>query len=134
MTQDMVLNIESTDTPDTQESFTLTGLQLANQYWVCYRAVSDGGVNEASDSVLFYLQGKVNVPMGQSSDVCILDMDFLVAAGAFLDLGKKKLGLVTGQMKLLTVAGGMFGSEESRHAHEEDRELFWPFHSSMPVD
>ncbi|KAL6481717.1 hypothetical protein MHYP_G00097970 [Metynnis hypsauchen] len=57
---------ESTDTPDTEETFTLTGLQLANQYCIRYRAVSDVGVSEASDSVLFSFQGKVNVSMGQS--------------------------------------------------------------------
>ncbi|KAL7852457.1 hypothetical protein SRHO_G00182420 [Serrasalmus rhombeus] len=49
---------EFTDTPDAQETFTLSGLQFANQYWVRYRAVSDVGVSEASDSVLFSLQGK----------------------------------------------------------------------------
>ncbi|KAL7845575.1 hypothetical protein AOLI_G00237670 [Acnodon oligacanthus] len=49
---------ECTETADAQETFTLTGLQLANQYWVRYRAVSDVGVSEASDSVLFSLQGK----------------------------------------------------------------------------
>ncbi|KAL7852476.1 hypothetical protein SRHO_G00182610 [Serrasalmus rhombeus] len=51
-----------------------------------------------------------------------------------LDLGKEKLGLVTGQVNLLAVAGDMVGSEESRSAQEEDREFFWPFHSSMAVD
>ncbi|KAL7852481.1 hypothetical protein SRHO_G00182660 [Serrasalmus rhombeus] len=49
---------EFTDTPDAQETFTLPGLQLANQYWVRYRAVSDVGVSEASDPVLFSLQAK----------------------------------------------------------------------------
>ncbi|XP_036420741.1 verrucotoxin subunit beta-like [Colossoma macropomum] len=51
---------EFTDTPDAQETFTLTGLQLANQYRVRYRAVSDVGVSEASDSVLFSVQCKVS--------------------------------------------------------------------------
>uniref|UniRef100_A0A3B4BZV5 Fibronectin type-III domain-containing protein n=1 Tax=Pygocentrus nattereri TaxID=42514 RepID=A0A3B4BZV5_PYGNA len=51
---------EFTDTPDAQETFTLPGLQLANQYWVRYRAVSDVGVSEASDSVPFSLQDKVS--------------------------------------------------------------------------
>ncbi|XP_066511696.1 verrucotoxin subunit beta-like [Hoplias malabaricus] len=55
-----------TDTPDAGETFTLTGLQPANQYWVRYRVVSDVGVSEASDSVLFSIQGKINVPVGQS--------------------------------------------------------------------
>ena len=49
-----------------QETFTLTGLQLANQYWVRSRAVSVVGVSKASDSVLFTLQGKVNVPVDLS--------------------------------------------------------------------
>ncbi|XP_072513012.1 verrucotoxin subunit beta-like [Salminus brasiliensis] len=45
------------DTPDAQESFTLTGLELARQHWVRYRAVSDVGVSEASDAVPFSLRG-----------------------------------------------------------------------------
>ncbi|XP_017576081.1 stonustoxin subunit beta-like [Pygocentrus nattereri] len=49
---------ETIDTPDTKETFTLTGLQLANQCWVRYRAVSDVGVSEVSESVQFSLQGK----------------------------------------------------------------------------
>ncbi|XP_036420761.1 verrucotoxin subunit beta-like [Colossoma macropomum] len=57
---------ETIDTPDAQETFTLTGLQLANQYWVRYRVVSDVGVSEASESVQFSLQGKVTVPVGKS--------------------------------------------------------------------
>ncbi|XP_036416241.1 stonustoxin subunit beta-like [Colossoma macropomum] len=57
---------ETIDTPDAQETFALTGLQLANQYWVRYRAVSDVGVSEASESVQFSLQGKVIVPVGKS--------------------------------------------------------------------
>ncbi|KAL7852415.1 hypothetical protein SRHO_G00182000 [Serrasalmus rhombeus] len=56
---------ETIDTPDTKESFTLTGLQLANQCWVRYRAVSDVGVSEVSESVQFSLQGKVTVPVGK---------------------------------------------------------------------
>ncbi|KAL7845523.1 hypothetical protein AOLI_G00237150 [Acnodon oligacanthus] len=57
---------ETIDTPDTKETFTLTGLQLANQYWVRYRAISDVGVSEVSESVQFSLQGKVTVPVGKS--------------------------------------------------------------------
>ncbi|KAL6481770.1 hypothetical protein MHYP_G00098500 [Metynnis hypsauchen] len=56
---------ETIDTPDTKETFTLTGLQLANQYWVQYRAVSDVGGSEASEPVQFSLQGKVTVPVGK---------------------------------------------------------------------
>ncbi|XP_066517163.1 cytolytic toxin-alpha-like [Hoplias malabaricus] len=57
---------ETTDTPDAKEQFTLTGLELANEYWVRYRAVSDVGVSEASDFIKFSLQGKINIPVGQS--------------------------------------------------------------------
>ncbi|KAL6481719.1 hypothetical protein MHYP_G00097990 [Metynnis hypsauchen] len=69
-----------------------------------------------------------------SQEVCILGLDFLAAAGALLDLGKEKLGLVMGQVKLLAVAGGMVGREESHHTQEEGRDFFSPFHSGMPVD
>ncbi|XP_036448409.1 stonustoxin subunit beta-like isoform X2 [Colossoma macropomum] len=44
---------ENRDTPDAQETFTLTGLQLGDQYWVRYRAVSKVGVSEASESIRF---------------------------------------------------------------------------------
>ncbi|XP_037399757.1 stonustoxin subunit beta-like [Pygocentrus nattereri] len=57
---------ETIDTPDTKETFILSGLQLANQCWVRYRAVSDVGVSEVSESVQFSLQGKVTVPLGKS--------------------------------------------------------------------
>ncbi|KAI4889460.1 hypothetical protein NFI96_011630 [Prochilodus magdalenae] len=57
---------ECTDTPDAQETFTLTGLKLANQYWVRYRAVSNVGVSEASDSACVSPQRKVNIPVGNS--------------------------------------------------------------------
>ncbi|KAL7852417.1 hypothetical protein SRHO_G00182020 [Serrasalmus rhombeus] len=57
---------QTIDTPDTKGSFTITGLQLANQYWVRYRAVSDVGVSEVSESVQFSLQEKVPVPVGKS--------------------------------------------------------------------
>ncbi|XP_060754279.1 uncharacterized protein LOC132865788 [Neoarius graeffei] len=50
-----------TDTSDAQPSFTLTGLKPANQYWVQYRAVSDVGVSEASDSVSFTFHGNLEV-------------------------------------------------------------------------
>ncbi|XP_053085716.1 cytolytic toxin-alpha [Pangasianodon hypophthalmus] len=52
-------------TSDAQTSFTLTGLKPAQQYWVRYRAVSDGGVSEASDSVPFSFPGKFDVTVGQ---------------------------------------------------------------------
>ncbi|XP_072512719.1 cytolytic toxin-alpha-like [Salminus brasiliensis] len=46
---------EFTDTPDAQETFTLTALQQANQYEVRCRALSDVGLSEASESVVFFL-------------------------------------------------------------------------------
>ncbi|XP_047659604.1 cytolytic toxin-alpha-like [Tachysurus fulvidraco] len=49
------------DTSNAQNTFTLTGLQPTEQYWVRYRAVSDVGVSEASDSVPFTIQGKLTV-------------------------------------------------------------------------
>ncbi|XP_060754278.1 neoverrucotoxin subunit beta-like [Neoarius graeffei] len=54
-----------TDTSDAQPSFTLTGLKPANQYWVRYRAVSDVGVSEASDSVSFTFHGNPEVTVSQ---------------------------------------------------------------------
>ncbi|XP_060764607.1 neoverrucotoxin subunit beta-like [Neoarius graeffei] len=57
---------EVTETPDTQENFTLTGIKPANQYWVRYRAISEVGVSEASDSVLFSRQGKLKFSLGQN--------------------------------------------------------------------
>ncbi|XP_053097441.1 cytolytic toxin-alpha-like [Pangasianodon hypophthalmus] len=55
-----------TETPDAQENFTLTGIKPANQYWVQYRAISEVGVSEASDSVLFSRQGKLKISLGQN--------------------------------------------------------------------
>ncbi|KAF5909282.1 verrucotoxin subunit beta-like, partial [Clarias magur] len=52
-------------TPDAQTSFTLPGLKPEQQYWVRYRAVSNVGVSEASDSVPFSFQEKVNVTVSQ---------------------------------------------------------------------
>ncbi|XP_053502152.1 cytolytic toxin-alpha-like [Ictalurus furcatus] len=57
---------EVTETPDAQENFTLTGVKPANQYWVRYRAISEVGVSEASDSVLFFRQGKLKFSLGQN--------------------------------------------------------------------
>ncbi|XP_034158235.2 cytolytic toxin-alpha [Pangasianodon hypophthalmus] len=54
-----------TDTPDAQTSFTLTGLQPGDRYWFRYRAVSDGGVSEASDSVPFSFHGMLTITVGQ---------------------------------------------------------------------
>ncbi|KAF4075337.1 hypothetical protein AMELA_G00233270 [Ameiurus melas] len=54
-----------TDTSDAQTSFTLTGLKPADQYWVRYRAVSDVGVSEASDSVPFSTDPKLSIKVGQ---------------------------------------------------------------------
>ncbi|KAL6483621.1 hypothetical protein MHYP_G00084930 [Metynnis hypsauchen] len=44
---------ENRDTPDANETFNLRDLQLGNQYWVRYRAVSKVGVSEASESIRF---------------------------------------------------------------------------------
>ncbi|KAI5089921.1 verrucotoxin subunit beta-like [Silurus meridionalis] len=56
-----------TDTSDAQTSFTLTELTPGEQYWVRYRAVSDVGVSEASDSVPFPFHKKHNtLTVGQS--------------------------------------------------------------------
>ncbi|KAK3550480.1 hypothetical protein QTP86_029423, partial [Hemibagrus guttatus] len=43
---------EVKETSDAQENFTLIGLQLTKQYRIQYRAISEVGVSEASDSVL----------------------------------------------------------------------------------
>ncbi|KAK2818122.1 hypothetical protein Q7C36_022055 [Tachysurus vachellii] len=53
------------DTSNAQNTFTLTGLKPTEQYWVQYRAVSDVGVSEASDSVPFTFQGKLTVTVDQ---------------------------------------------------------------------
>ncbi|XP_017313557.1 cytolytic toxin-alpha [Ictalurus punctatus] len=52
-----------TDTSDAE--FTLTGLKLADQYMVRYRAVSNVGVSEASDSVPFSIDPKLSIKMCQ---------------------------------------------------------------------
>ncbi|XP_053471963.1 cytolytic toxin-alpha-like [Ictalurus furcatus] len=49
------------NTSDAQTSFTFTQLKPEEQYWVRYRAVSDAGVSEASDSVPFSFHGKRDV-------------------------------------------------------------------------
>ncbi|KAK2818121.1 hypothetical protein Q7C36_022054 [Tachysurus vachellii] len=53
------------DTSNAQNTFTLTGLKPTEQYWVRYRAVSDVGVSEDSDSVPFTFQGKLTVTVDQ---------------------------------------------------------------------
>ncbi|XP_027035076.2 neoverrucotoxin subunit beta-like [Tachysurus fulvidraco] len=53
------------DTSNAQNTFTLTGLKPTEQYWFRYRAVSDVGVSEASDSVPFTIQGKLTVTVDQ---------------------------------------------------------------------
>ncbi|GAA6078127.1 neoverrucotoxin subunit beta-like [Tachysurus ichikawai] len=58
------------DTSNAQNTFTLTGLKPTEQYCVRYRAVSDVGVSEASDSVLFTFQGKLTVTVNQWSVLC----------------------------------------------------------------
>lgn len=56
---------ESIETPDVQENFTLPGIELTNQCWVRYRAISDIGVSEASDSALHSPKGKFKFSLGQ---------------------------------------------------------------------
>ncbi|XP_060715844.1 neoverrucotoxin subunit beta-like [Tachysurus vachellii] len=53
------------DTSNAQNTFTLTGLKPTEQYWVRYRAVSNVGVSEASDSVPFTFQEKLMVTVDQ---------------------------------------------------------------------
>ncbi|XP_027035078.2 cytolytic toxin-alpha-like [Tachysurus fulvidraco] len=53
------------DTSNAQKTFTLTGIKPTEQYWVRYRAVSDVGVSEASDSVQFTIIGKLTVTEDQ---------------------------------------------------------------------
>ncbi|XP_058236791.1 verrucotoxin subunit beta-like [Hemibagrus wyckioides] len=53
------------DTSNTENTFSLTGLQPKEQYWVRYRAVSNVGVSEASDSVPFTINGKLTVTLDQ---------------------------------------------------------------------
>ncbi|XP_062866926.1 stonustoxin subunit beta-like [Trichomycterus rosablanca] len=58
--------IETTDAPAT---YTLTGLDVSNQYWVRYRAFDDVGMSEASDAVTVSFSGKLNVvPLCQPGD------------------------------------------------------------------
>ncbi|KAF4075259.1 hypothetical protein AMELA_G00232520 [Ameiurus melas] len=49
------------NTSDAQTSFPFAQLKPEEQYWVRYRAVSDAGVSEASDSVPFSFHGKRDV-------------------------------------------------------------------------
>ncbi|GAA6087653.1 cytolytic toxin-alpha [Tachysurus ichikawai] len=56
---------EVKDTPDAQENFTLTGLQLTKQYRIQYRAISEVGMSEASDSVLVSIHGKHKLSLSQ---------------------------------------------------------------------
>ncbi|XP_027035082.2 neoverrucotoxin subunit beta-like isoform X2 [Tachysurus fulvidraco] len=53
------------DTSNAQNTFTLTGLNPTEQYWVRYRAVSDVGVSEVSDTVPFTFKGKLTVTEDQ---------------------------------------------------------------------
>ncbi|KAK3550018.1 hypothetical protein QTP86_017864, partial [Hemibagrus guttatus] len=57
---------EVKETPDAQENFTLTDIKPPNQYWVRYRAISEVGVGEVSDNVLFLCQGKLKFSVGQN--------------------------------------------------------------------
>ncbi|KAM9455058.1 uncharacterized protein Hap1MRO34_020820 [Clarias gariepinus] len=57
------------DTPDAQTSFTLTGLKPAVQHFVRYRAISDVGVSEASDSVPISVHQKLTVKLGLSWNI-----------------------------------------------------------------
>ncbi|XP_060751588.1 cytolytic toxin-alpha-like [Tachysurus vachellii] len=71
---------EVKNTPDAQENFTLTGLQLTKQYRIQYRAISEVGMSEASDSVLFNPQGKgklqfpLNLKWGWSTEYFITEL------------------------------------------------------------
>ncbi|KAM9454714.1 cytolytic toxin-alpha-like [Clarias gariepinus] len=56
------------DTFDAQTSFTLTGLKPAKQYLVRYKAVSDVGVSEASETVSFTFHGEPDVGICEASD------------------------------------------------------------------
>lgn len=56
---------ESTETPDAQENFTLPGFEPTSQYWVRYRAISELGVSEASDSALHSPKGKFKFSLSQ---------------------------------------------------------------------
>ncbi|XP_060751587.1 cytolytic toxin-alpha-like [Tachysurus vachellii] len=56
---------EVKDTPDAQENFTLTGFQLTKQYRIQYRAISEVGMSEASDSVLVSVHGKYKLSLSQ---------------------------------------------------------------------
>ncbi|XP_060764608.1 cytolytic toxin-alpha-like [Neoarius graeffei] len=60
---------EVTETPDAQENFILTGLELAKQYRIRYRAISDVGASEASDSVLFSAHGKYKVSVSKPWEI-----------------------------------------------------------------
>ncbi|XP_053471989.1 cytolytic toxin-alpha-like [Ictalurus furcatus] len=64
-----------TDTSDAQTSFTLTGLKPADRYLVRYKAVSDVGVSEASDSVPFTFSEKPNVGVSEVTDSVPFSID-----------------------------------------------------------
>ncbi|XP_060754950.1 verrucotoxin subunit beta-like [Neoarius graeffei] len=49
-----------TKTSDAQPRFIVTGLKAADKYWVRYRAVGVVGMSEASNSVPFTFQGKID--------------------------------------------------------------------------
>ncbi|XP_058235785.1 cytolytic toxin-alpha-like isoform X2 [Hemibagrus wyckioides] len=53
------------DTSNMQNIFTLAGLKQEEQYWVRYRAVSNEGISDASDSVHFIFRRKLNVTVDQ---------------------------------------------------------------------
>ncbi|KAF5909296.1 verrucotoxin subunit beta-like, partial [Clarias magur] len=57
------------DISDGQTNFTLTNLKPAEQYFVRYRAVSDVGVSEASDSVPISIHQKLTVKLGQAWNI-----------------------------------------------------------------
>ncbi|KAB5523552.1 hypothetical protein PHYPO_G00153830 [Pangasianodon hypophthalmus] len=57
-----------TDTSGAQTSLTLSELKPTDQYLVRYRAVSEVGVSEASDSVSISFPGKPDVGMSEASD------------------------------------------------------------------
>ncbi|XP_062866930.1 stonustoxin subunit beta-like [Trichomycterus rosablanca] len=99
------------ETTDASATYTLTGLDISNQYWVRYRAVDDVGMSEASDTLAFSLRGKLNVvPVGQSAD--------WIAGSVCSELRKKLLtkmsisrwSLSTIQAEVTTIASNVSGT------------------------
>ncbi|KAK3549934.1 hypothetical protein QTP86_016791 [Hemibagrus guttatus] len=56
---------EAIDTPDAQETFTLPDFELASQFCIRYRAISEVGVSEVSNSALYSPKGILKIFLGQ---------------------------------------------------------------------